>query len=175
MCSVYSLQNCLQGCQTFLLLLEIIMLLPLTSAPCLFLLITCLSASVLWHTSNFYFCFMFTFFSARSPTENWLSFSCRLWPWCISFPIRGSRILGDPEADWGKTTCGKSYFSCTIKDPCLCALWTLHINLFSSTFTYWLPCRALILRAICMLTDRKTHLHQILSLPPHRFLQTGWN
>lgn len=43
---------------------------------------------------------LYSFFSAHNPTESWLSFLCRLWPWCI--PIRGSRILGDPRGRVGR-------------------------------------------------------------------------
>lgn len=53
---------------------------------------------------------LYSFFSAHNPTESWLSFLCRLWPWCIYFPYQrlqnpwGSKRQSGEKPPVGKAT-----------------------------------------------------------------------
>lgn len=150
-CSVYSLQNCLQGCQTFLLL-------AIHNAPSFDF---CTLSPLAYHLPSPGFCdiplafifILYSFFSAHNPTESWLSFLCRLWPWCIYFPIRGSRILGDPRGRVGKNHLWEKLPQLHSKGPLSGCL----VNSPHQSFQFYLHTLAAVLGSNCegsMCADR---------------------
>lgn len=155
-----------RGVRCFCFFSQFIMFLPLISTPCLLSPIICFFARVQWHTSGFLY--LFIFFSANIPTERLLSCLCRLCPWCIYFPIRGSRTLGDLRGSVGKNHLCKKLLKLHSKKP-------LSVCLVSSphqSFQFYLHTLAAMLCSnfegnLC--ADGEAHLHQILSLSPHKF------
>lgn len=106
-CSVYSLQNYLQGVRHFCFFLQSAMLVPL---HLIFSRLTSASSPGFCDTPLAFIFILYSFFSAHNPTESWLSFLCRLWPWCICFPYQrlqnpwGSKRQSGEKPPVGKAT-----------------------------------------------------------------------